>query len=100
MRFVGIDLHKHSITICVVQQDRTVLQTRKFACADADRIVAFFASLGEFQAVIEATASYDLERLAASLRAAVPEFNPASEADSARASTTILNFPARRARPN
>lgn len=59
MRFVGIDLHKHSITICVVQQDRTVLQTRKFACADADRIVAFFASLGEFQAVIEATASYE-----------------------------------------
>ena len=52
------------------------------------------------QALREATASYDLERLAASLRAAVPEFNPASEADSARASTTILNFPARRARPN
>ena len=52
------------------------------------------------QALREATASYDLGRLAASLRAAVPEFNPASEADSARASTTILNFPARRARPN
>jgi FlaA1/EpsC-like NDP-sugar epimerase len=49
------------------------------------------------QALREATASYDLERLAVSLRAAVPEFNPASDADSAREST-IVAFPARRAR--
>jgi len=49
------------------------------------------------QALREATASYDLERLAVSLRAAVPEFNPASEADSTREST-IVAFPARRAR--
>ena len=59
MRFVGIDLHKQSITVCVVDQDRTVLQTRRFACSDTARIDAFFASLGEFQAVVEATASYE-----------------------------------------
>lgn len=65
MRYVGIDLHKQSITVCVVDQDRTVLQSRKFACADTARIDAFFAGLGEFQAVVEATASYQwlLERI-------------------------------------
>jgi FlaA1/EpsC-like NDP-sugar epimerase len=50
------------------------------------------------QALREATASYDLERLAASLRAAVPEFNPTSDADRTRQSPTVLDFPARRAR--
>ena len=43
MRYVGIDLHKQSITACVVDQDRTVLQTRRLACADTARIDAFFA---------------------------------------------------------
>lgn len=51
------------------------------------------------QALRDATASYDLDLLASSLRAAVPEFNPASDdADGARESTTIVPFPARRAR--
>ena len=59
MRYVGIDLHKESITVCVVDQDRNVLQTRKFACADTARIDAFFASLGLFEAVVEATAGYE-----------------------------------------
>lgn len=57
MKSVGIDLHKQSITICVVDQDRNVLQTRRFACAETARIDAFFAGLGPFQAVVEATAS-------------------------------------------
>jgi transposase len=59
MRYVGIDLHKQSITVCVVDPDRNVLQTRKFACAEAARIDAFFAALGDFEAVLEATASYE-----------------------------------------
>ena len=59
MKYVGIDLHKQSITLCVVTQDRTVLQTRRFACADTARIDAFFAALGAFEAVVEATASYE-----------------------------------------
>lgn len=59
MKYVGIDLHKQSITVCVVDQDRTVLQTRRFACADTARIDAFFRALGPFQAVVEATASYE-----------------------------------------
>ena len=42
-----------------------MLQTRRFACADSRRIDAFFAALGPFQAVVEATASYEwlLERI-------------------------------------
>src|SRR5262249_50100887 len=32
---------------------------RRFACCETARIDAFFASLGEFQAVVEATASYE-----------------------------------------
>ncbi len=59
MNYVGIDLHKHSLTICVVDQDRNVLQTRKVPCADTARIDAVFASLGPFEAVVEATASYE-----------------------------------------
>lgn len=42
MRYVGIDLHKRSLTVCVVDPDRNVRQSRKFACADTARIDAFF----------------------------------------------------------
>lgn len=42
-----------------LDQDRTVLQTRKFLCADTPRIDTFFAGLGDFEAVVEATASYE-----------------------------------------
>src|SRR5512135_3307283 len=59
MKYVGIDLHKQSITLCVVDRERTVLQTRRFLCADTARIDAFFATLGPFQVVVEATASYE-----------------------------------------
>jgi transposase len=59
LRYVGIDLHKQSITVCVVDQDRNVLQTRRFLCADTARIDAFFAASGPFEAVVEATASYE-----------------------------------------
>ena len=48
MKYVGIDLHKQSITLCVVDRERTVLQTRRFLCADTARIDAFFATLGPF----------------------------------------------------
>jgi transposase len=59
MLFVGIDLHKKSITLCVMNQARAVLTQRRFLCAEADRLRAFFAALGPFQAVVEATASYE-----------------------------------------
>jgi transposase len=59
MKYVGIDLHKKSITVCVVDGDRARLTTRQFACCDVERILAFFQGLGPFAAVVEATASYE-----------------------------------------
>jgi transposase len=59
MNFVGIDLHKRIIVVCVRNEQRAILTTRRFACSDVAQIVAFFASLGKYQAVVEATASYE-----------------------------------------
>ncbi len=59
MKSVGIDLHKKSISICTVDPQRRILDRRRFLCCEADRIAQYFTDLGEFQAVIEATASYE-----------------------------------------
>ena len=59
MFYVGIDLHKKSITICVVNQERHKVEQKRFACSAPEIIVAFFKKLGKFQAVVEATASYE-----------------------------------------
>jgi transposase len=59
MLYVGIDLHKKSITICVVNQERQKVEQKRFACSTPEIIVAFFKKLGTFQAVVEATASYE-----------------------------------------
>jgi transposase len=59
MNFVGIDLHKQIIVVCVRNEQRAILTTRKFACSNEAQIVEFFASLGKYQAVVEATASYE-----------------------------------------
>lgn len=59
MNFVGIDLHKKTISVCVVDQERAVLTRKRLLCADVRGILAFFEQLGPFQAVIEATASYE-----------------------------------------
>jgi hypothetical protein len=54
---VGIDLHKKTIVLCVLDQHRRVVARRSFACCDTEGIVAFFTGLRPFQAVVEATAS-------------------------------------------
>ena len=59
MNFVGIDLHKKTISLCVVNQERQVLERRRLYCCQPERIVAFFEGLGPCQAVVEATASYE-----------------------------------------
>ena len=78
MKFVGIDLHKKTITVCVVNQERKELACKTLACAEPERIRAFFAALGPFAAVMEATASYEwlwqlLEPLAQRLVLAHPK---------------------------
>jgi len=62
MKYVGVDLHKKSISICVVVLDgrkRKVLVRKRFACQEVDGICQFFRELGTFQVVVEATASYE-----------------------------------------
>jgi transposase len=78
MFFVGIDLHKKTIAVCVVDQQFRVVRRQNFVCADAKRIKEYFTKLGAFQAVVEATASYEwlwqlLEPLAQRLVLAHPK---------------------------
>jgi transposase len=78
MNFIGIDLHKKTISVCVMNQERKVLRRPKFSCAEPDQIMAFFQQCRPFQAVVEATASYEwlwqlLEPLAQRLVLAHPK---------------------------
>ena len=78
MNFIGIDLHKKTISVCVMNQGRIVLKRQTLKCAEPDQIVAFFRQWVEFQAVVEATASYEwlwqlLEPLAERLVLAHPK---------------------------
>lgn len=59
MKYVGIDLHKKTITVWVVNQERQKLDQKRFACSAPEIIVSYFKKLGKFQAVVEATASYE-----------------------------------------
>ena len=62
MKYVGVDLHKKSIRICVmmkVGEKRQVVQRKRFECQDPQGIRQFFQQLGTFQVVVEATASYE-----------------------------------------
>jgi transposase len=75
---VGIDLHKKVISLCVVNQVRAVVQRKRLHCSQPEKIREFFKELGAFQAVIEATASYEwlwqlLEPLAQRLVLAHPK---------------------------
>src|SRR5262249_20356703 len=59
MKYVGIDLHKKSISICVVNQERVKLDHKRLLCAAPETIVSYCQKLGTFRAVVEATASYE-----------------------------------------
>src|SRR5689334_19800537 len=59
MNYVGIDLHKKTISICVVNQERQKVDQKRFSCSMPETIVEYFRKLGTFQAVVEATASYE-----------------------------------------
>src|SRR5882724_10562943 len=59
MFFVGIDLHKKTIAVCVVDQQLRIIGRQSFLCVEPERIREYFAKLGRFHAVVEATASYE-----------------------------------------
>lgn len=63
MLFVGVDLHKKSISVCGVNRERTVLHRRRLLCFEEHRIVQLFRTFREnhqaVQVTVEATASYE-----------------------------------------
>ena len=62
MKFIGVDLHKKTISLCVmmvVDGKREVVTRRRFICLDTAGIRRFFEQQGTFQVVVEATASYE-----------------------------------------
>lgn len=59
MNFIGVDLHKQSITFCVVNQNRNVLERKRILCADTAGIVTFLEKWKDSEMVVEATASYE-----------------------------------------
>jgi transposase len=81
MKYVGVDLHKHVIVLCVVVLvggRPKVVKRARFGCCDAEGIRAFFQGLGTFQVVVEATAAYEwffllIEDLADRLQLAHPK---------------------------
>lgn len=58
MNFVGVDLHKKLIMICVMDEHRSVKARKTFACGEPRKIAESFAALRPFRVVIEATSSY------------------------------------------
>lgn len=78
MNSIGVDLHKQSISVCVVNQARQVLARKQLACSEQEAILAFFREWMPFQMVVEATSSYEwlfqlLEPLAERLVLAHPK---------------------------
>ena len=57
MNSIGIDLHKESISVCVMSPERQLLTRRRMACKDPAGMVAFFQTWSPFQGVMEATSS-------------------------------------------
>jgi transposase len=59
MNFIGVDLHKKTISNCVVSEDRQVVCRKRMSCVEEDKIREWFARQTPFQVVVEATASYE-----------------------------------------
>lgn len=45
MNFVGVDLHKKGVSICVVTKEREVVWQGRLACAREEKIRELFAGL-------------------------------------------------------
>ena len=58
MHFIGVDLNKKSITVCVMDEKQSVVARKTLPCEEPDQIVEFFRRFRPFQVVVEATASY------------------------------------------
>lgn len=58
-RYVGVDLHKQTITIAVVEGTRKLMSRKRFSNLQTDAIVAYLKSFMPLELVVEATASYE-----------------------------------------
>jgi transposase len=58
MNYIGADLHKKLITVCVMNENRTVLARKTLYCNQPEQIVEFFRQFRPFKVAVEATASY------------------------------------------
>lgn len=59
MNYAGIDLHKKTLTVWVVNERREKIAYQRMPCSVADQIPNYFKELAPFEAVVEATASYE-----------------------------------------
>jgi transposase len=62
MKYVGVDLHKHVIVLCVVvlvAGRPKVVRRARFRCDESEAIRAFFQEMAPFEVVVEATAAYE-----------------------------------------
>lgn len=59
MKYVGIDLHKKCMSVCVMDKERKVLHRQRLLCGEPERIVEYFRSLGEFCFAVEAMGSFE-----------------------------------------
>lgn len=62
MKFVGADLHKKSISLCVVvvvERKAQVVRRERILCREVSKLRRFLQSLGPFQLTVEATIGYD-----------------------------------------
>lgn len=78
MHCVGIDLHKRSLTVCVIDKRTGETFDERFACSQQSDILEFFGKLRPFEAVVEASATYEwlwllLEPVASRLQLAHPK---------------------------
>jgi transposase len=59
MLYAGCDLHKQTISVCIMNPARQIVRRERLLCVNEEAIHRFFEELGEFEAVVEATASYE-----------------------------------------
>jgi transposase len=62
MKYVGVDLHKQVIVLCVVAKvadERKIVARRRLSCRDTASLDRFFGQLGPFRVAVEATAAYE-----------------------------------------
>lgn len=63
MKFIGADLHKKTITFCVLEEAKgrklRLVTRQRLSCANTDRIVEFLQRFGPCELVVEATIGFD-----------------------------------------